>query len=75
MELSFSPEGTPLSAEAFEARRDEWLPSEADRSFVKSLQKRAVVEPGKVAGWIAPPPKGINGLPLDYEYVRTDGQE
>jgi len=25
--------------------------------------------PGKMAGWIAPPDRGINNLPLDYEYV------
>ena len=29
-----------------------------------------VTEPGKMAGWIAPPESGINDLPLDYEYVR-----
>jgi benzoyl-CoA 2,3-dioxygenase component B len=29
-----------------------------------------VVEPGKTAGWIAPPDRGINSLAVDYEYVR-----
>jgi len=29
-----------------------------------------VVEPGKFAGWIAPPRRGINGQPLDFDYVR-----
>ena len=29
-----------------------------------------VTEPGKMAGWIAPPERGINDLPIDYEYVR-----
>jgi benzoyl-CoA 2,3-dioxygenase component B len=29
-----------------------------------------VTERGKIAGWIAPPPRGIDGLPFDYEYVR-----
>jgi benzoyl-CoA 2,3-dioxygenase component B len=28
-----------------------------------------VVEPGKMAGWVAPPERGINNLPVDYEYV------
>jgi hypothetical protein len=23
-----------------------------------------------MAGWIAPPDRGINGLPVPYEYVR-----
>ena len=31
-----------------------------------------VTEPGKVAGWIAPPEIGINNTPLDYEYVRLN---
>ena len=29
-----------------------------------------VVEPGKMANWIAPPPVGINRQPVDFEYVR-----
>ena len=29
---------------------------------------RPVYEPGKIAGWVAPP-NGINGQPFDYEYV------
>jgi benzoyl-CoA 2,3-dioxygenase component B len=29
-----------------------------------------VTEPGKYANWIAPPPKGINGNPIDFEYVK-----
>jgi benzoyl-CoA 2,3-dioxygenase component B len=31
-----------------------------------------VVEPGKMAGWIAPPEIGIDNRPLDYEYVRLN---
>jgi benzoyl-CoA 2,3-dioxygenase component B len=31
-----------------------------------------VVAPGKMAGWIAPPERGINGMPTDYEYVRLN---
>jgi benzoyl-CoA 2,3-dioxygenase component B len=30
---------------------------------------RPVYEPGKMAGWIAPPMKGINDKPVEYEYV------
>jgi benzoyl-CoA 2,3-dioxygenase component B len=33
---------------------------------------RPVYEPGKMAGWIAPPSKGINNQPLGFEYVRLD---
>jgi benzoyl-CoA 2,3-dioxygenase component B len=31
---------------------------------------RPVHEPGKIAHWIAPPARGIKGLPFEYEYVR-----
>jgi benzoyl-CoA 2,3-epoxidase subunit B len=63
------PQGEPISREAYEQRLPGWLPSEADRSFVKGLMHR-VAEPGKMAGWIAPPDRGINNLPVEYEYVR-----
>ena len=42
-------------------RQHDWLPSEQDRAFVGSLMQR-VTEPGKIAGWIAPPDGGINNL-------------
>ncbi|MEQ3554248.1 benzoyl-CoA 2,3-epoxidase subunit BoxB [Pseudonocardia nematodicida] len=63
-----TPKGDLVSSDAWEARRDDWLPSEADRTFVQSLM-RPVYEPGKIAGWIAPPSNGINGKPFEYEYV------
>jgi len=66
---SVDPAGNAVSAEEAQRRRDEWLPSEADRAFVKSLM-HGVFAPGKMAGWIAPPDRGINELPIDYEYVR-----
>jgi benzoyl-CoA 2,3-dioxygenase component B len=65
------PAGRPMTAEAWRPRQNDWLPSEDDRGFVKSLMQR-VVEPGKVAGWIAPPEGGINNLGIDYEYVRLN---
>jgi benzoyl-CoA 2,3-dioxygenase component B len=36
---------------------------------VQSLQVR-VTEPGRMAGWVAPPSQGINQKPVDFEYVR-----
>ena len=53
-----------------DARRDEWLPTEADEAFVGSLM-HSVIERGKFANWIAPPARGINGQPIDFEYVRA----
>jgi benzoyl-CoA 2,3-dioxygenase component B len=63
------PQGQPLSRAEYERRLPEWLPSEADGAYVRSLMQR-VVRPGKMAGWIAPPDRGINNLSVDYEYVR-----
>jgi len=31
---------------------------------------QGVTAPGKFAGWIAPPARGINHQPLDFDYVR-----
>jgi len=67
--VTTDPEGRLIGAEAFERGRAAWLPSEADRAFVHSLM-RPVTEPGKMAAWLAPPDRGINGRPVDYEYVR-----
>ena len=52
-----------------EERIPETGPDE-DRAYVQSLMTNAVVAPGKMAHWIAPPRKGINRMPLDYKYVR-----
>jgi benzoyl-CoA 2,3-dioxygenase component B len=57
-----------LAPEEFAARRGEWLPTEKDRARNAELMQ-PVYEPGKIAGWIAPPAKGINGQPPDFEYV------
>ncbi len=65
----FDPDGHLLTAEQWEARRDAWLPTEADREAVRRVQ-HLVAEPGRMANWIAPPRKGIDGKPLDFEYVR-----
>jgi benzoyl-CoA 2,3-dioxygenase component B len=63
------PQGNAISREEYDRRLPEWVPTEADRAFVHSLMQR-VVEPGKMAGWIAPPERGINNMPVDYEYVK-----
>jgi benzoyl-CoA 2,3-dioxygenase component B len=70
-DMPFDAAGALLSKEEWQRRRDEWLPSDADRSFIASLQK-GVREPGQIASWIARPARGIKGLPFEYEYVRLD---
>jgi benzoyl-CoA 2,3-dioxygenase component B len=64
-----SPEGKVLSEAEWTHMHTQWLATEADREFVRSLMGR-VAEPGKFANWIAPPARGINNQPLDFEYVR-----
>ncbi len=65
----FDPAGNPISQGEFMACRDKWLPSDADREFLKQIM-RPVTEPGKIAAWIAPPSRGINGQSVEFEYVR-----
>ena len=63
------PQGNVVSNEIYEKNLHAWIPSDADRAFVHSLMKK-VIEPGKIAGWVAPPERGINNLPVEYEYVK-----
>jgi benzoyl-CoA 2,3-epoxidase subunit B len=67
--LKVSPEGRVVSETEWMANVREWLPTAEDRGFVQSLMGR-VVEHGRFANWIAPPPTGINRQPVDFEYVR-----
>ncbi len=67
-ELRFTPGGTPAEDEEWQRRRHEWLPDGSDRSHVDALMK-PVHEPGKIAGWIAPPDRGVNAKPFNFEYV------
>ena len=67
--VKVSPDGRVIGTEEWRAKVAEWLPSDEDRAFVASLMGR-VDEPGKYAGWIAPPVVGINRQPLDFEYIR-----
>jgi benzoyl-CoA 2,3-dioxygenase component B len=68
----FDPQGTPIGDEEFNRRKAEWLPGPSDYEYEHNLMREAVYEPDKMANWIAPPRRGINGLPINYEYVRTE---
>jgi benzoyl-CoA 2,3-dioxygenase component B len=68
--LSFDPAGNAMSKDAFEAKKGEWLPSDADKAYVKSLMTKPVYDPKQMANWISPPKHGIKGRPVDFEYVR-----
>ena len=66
--IEATPDGKLLSTVDWDRRKADWLPTELDKTHVKSLM-RPVYERGKIAAWIAPPRQGINGKPFDYEYV------
>jgi benzoyl-CoA 2,3-epoxidase subunit B len=66
--IEATPQGERISAEEWERRQGEWLPTDVDKTHVRSLMQ-PVRERGKIAAWIAPPRNGINGQPFDYEYV------
>jgi benzoyl-CoA 2,3-dioxygenase component B len=65
----FSPDGTQITENVWNERSREWLPTDEDRAYVKSLMI-PVREPGKIASWIAPPPSGVKDKPFEFEYVR-----
>lgn len=70
-DLWVTPQGRVLEEAEWRRLQDLWLPTQADRELVLSLM-HPVWQPGKFAGWIAPPLRGINGRPIDFEYVRFD---
>jgi hypothetical protein len=69
---SFDPRGQLIHAEEWERRKYDWLPSAADTEYLLSIMATPVYEPGKFANYIAPPRRGVNHQPIDFEYVRTE---
>jgi benzoyl-CoA 2,3-epoxidase subunit B len=66
--IEATPDGELLPADEWQHRKGEWLPTDVDKTHVRSLMQ-PVHERGKIAAWIAPPRNGINGKPFDYQYV------
>jgi len=62
-------DGVILSDGEWEKRQGDFLPSDSDRDFIESLM-HPQYEPGRFAGWIAPPKVGIDNKPGDFEYVK-----
>jgi benzoyl-CoA 2,3-dioxygenase component B len=67
--LPVDPQGNLISKDEYAQQLASWIPDEADKAFVHSLMRK-VVQPGRMAAWIAPPDRGINNLAVDYEYVK-----
>ena len=68
-EIQTDPEGEIITQSEWDRRHSEWLPSQQDQAYVQYLMQ-PVTEPGKIAGWIAPPKGKINRHPFEYEFVR-----
>ena len=66
--IEATPDGERITTEEWRRRQGAWLPTDVDKTHVRSLM-RPVYERGKIAAWIAPPRQGINGKPFDYDYV------
>ncbi len=62
-------DGNILSDAEWQKRKDDFLPSTEDRTFIESLMKPEV-SPAKFASWIAPPKVGIDNKPGEFEYVK-----
>ena len=70
--FKFDPDGVSISPEEWDRRKYEWLPSAKDSEYLLSIMAEPIYEPGKFANYIAPPRRGINQQPIDFQYVRTE---
>jgi benzoyl-CoA 2,3-dioxygenase component B len=68
-DIHATPDGRVIDEATWSRDKDQWLPSKDDGAFIQSLMK-PVTEPGKFANWIAPPLRGIDNKPGDFEYVK-----
>jgi benzoyl-CoA 2,3-epoxidase subunit B len=64
-----TPDGKLIDSAAWQSQAQNWLPTDEDRAFVEGLMV-GVQEPGKMAGWLAPPQAGIHAKPINYNYVQ-----
>ena len=67
----FDTDGRMVDEERYREQATAVLPSQEDRDLVKTLMT-PVTAPGQMANWVAPPKQGLNGQPLDFEYVRLN---
>jgi benzoyl-CoA 2,3-dioxygenase component B len=65
----FDPEGNLISEDELQRNNARWLLTPADNDYLLSIMKPCH-EPGKFANWIAPPARGVEGKPADFEYVK-----
>jgi benzoyl-CoA 2,3-epoxidase subunit B len=64
-----TPDGKLIDPVTWQSNMGDWLPTAEDRAYVEGLMV-GVQEPGKMAGWLAPPQTGIHAKPISYDYVK-----
>ncbi len=67
--LHTTPDGVLIDQAEWTKRREEFLPTAEDKSFIESLMKPEVT-PARYASWIAEPKTRINHKPGDFEWVK-----
>jgi benzoyl-CoA 2,3-dioxygenase component B len=67
-DINATPKGVLISDAEWAKVQAQHLPTRDDLAFLNSLMVK-VYEPGKYAGWIAPPKVGIDNKSGDFEYV------
>ena len=67
--VRMTPAGDLITQADWDHKHGQWLPTVEDKAYVQSLMK-PVLEIGKFANYIAPPARGINRMPVDFEYVK-----
>ena len=67
--VRMSPNGDLITQADWDHKHGQWLPTTEDKAYIQSLMK-PVLEIGKFANYIAPPARGINRMPVDFEYVK-----
>lgn len=69
--LSVTPQGEIVSDNAWLDSAGEWLPTDDDMTWIRSLMSQVLI-PGEFASWIAPPKTGIDNKPGEFEYVQLE---
>jgi benzoyl-CoA 2,3-epoxidase subunit B len=68
-EFNVSPTGEVMDDKSWERAYQQFLPDNSDLAYINSLMIPES-QPGKYATWIAPPARGIDRRPGDFEYVK-----
>jgi benzoyl-CoA 2,3-epoxidase subunit B len=65
-----TPDGKLIDPITWQSNMGDWLPTAEDRAYVEGLMV-GVQEPGKMAGWLAPPQVGIHAKAVNFDYVKV----